>query len=258
MLKDKMKRWGKRALILALVLGGIVGTRAYYRDVAGGVEKQHELELAKKVGVITAVEKATKKLKKELDVFLKSNSRMRAEVDRIKAIAPTVEVRELVRWKTRTVEVPFDRLVRVPVHTVCPGLDPTLELPPVKLYAMGEEVRLRSEAGNYFVVGTVSLWRLWDNSPAELLFTEPWEVDATDVIIVRDEVQAYRKLGYWGGILRRDEDEFAYDQGEGFQRVVDKYAGVGGVSWRWGRVEAMVGLTTDPGVMVLGSWHKRK
>ena len=250
------RRWPWLLAVALLALGAFwIGST---RGDAARVElvRKAEAAEAKAAGLIVAERvKAA-----QVEHLAEESETLRNEIERLREVAPTAEVREVVRWRTRSVEVPIDRIVEIPVDVPrgtldCPGMP---DLPPIQLYVTGSDARLRSDSGNVFAVGEVEVWRVAD--PDVLLMAAPWEADLTELVTVIP-APTYRRLGYWLGASRRLSIDTLYhplsDQESWSTSSESRWTGRGGVSWRWRGLTLMAGANTDPGVEILVAWSRR-
>ena len=105
--------------------------------------------------------------------------------------------REVVKWKTRSVEIPSP-------STPCDGSSPPSHEPgpvplspasaPFSVRLEGSEARMESRAGALFAVGSVDIVRT-SPPPEERIATLPWEAAATEYIVA---VQGPKRRAGWG------------------------------------------------------------
>jgi hypothetical protein len=193
--------------------------------------------------------------RKAIEKLSGESETLKEEIERLRDSVPSVEVREVVRWRTETVEVPVDRLVEriIEVPAPAPGCPDCPPLPEVRLYVTGTEARLRSDAQNLFAVGEVEVWREAD--PDVMLLTAPWQADLTQ-LVEREPQKRYARLGYWAGLSRKMDIERFYQTG-GLDHE-DRYTYKAGASFTVGSLTLMAGVNTDEAVEVLGLWRPRR
>ena len=240
-------------MVVAVLLLAVWGmARAHYLGQTREIERKLEAAEAREAGLIVAElasQRAAEKSATEAD-------ELREQIETVRAEVPDAEVREVTRWKTKTVSVPVDRIVEIPVEVPRGTPDcPIVELPPVRMYAQGSEARLESEAGNHFAVGEIEVWRVAD--PDEMLFSAPWEADLTELVVVAPkEMRPWRlsvragltsspgwyvgagwtgsgRLGYWGALMGRFSVDSYYQDGR--IDTEDHYTLAGGLSYALGR-----------------------
>lgn len=95
------------------------------------------------------------------------------QVRRLKRDAGRVQVREVVRWQTREVEVPVPG---VPVE--CEECGAAVACPEVAVAVSGTEARVETRRGNWLALGEVTVERT-QPPPREVVATVPWQADLT-------------------------------------------------------------------------------
>lgn len=244
-------KWGILAiLIISLAYCGIInGQLASQRD---RLAKTVEAALAREEGLVVASDVREGELKRSLGQL----AELQEEVDKIRALAPKAEVKEVVRWRTKRIDVPGERLI-LPVFdpTLVPDCDPAIpqdplaELPVYAFDVRGAEARIESRAGNLFAAGVVELWML---EPEEaLLGTAAWESEDVSLEVVADK-QRGRVLTLWAlagteetvslglgwhrggkrfGWAFEAEYDLSPEQYDHY--TADRYEVKAGVVWRW-------------------------
>jgi hypothetical protein len=160
--------------VLLLLVGSAaarirMGEREEYR-----LRRQTEALVAEKAGVIVGLETDNRGLRERASV-------LEEEIERLRETVPKVEIREVVKWKVREVEipVPFEKTVmKCPDGTEleCP------DCPQPILDFEGASARLDSERGNIFAVGSVDVWRTYPE-PRELVGSFPWRQDDVELFV---------------------------------------------------------------------------
>lgn len=187
----KNKRWKIIVLTLLLLLAAIGGFGLAHSLISPGkrsLAAQLERTEAERLGLAVAHEAR----RVDMENLVWERDTLRQEFMRIQDVAPDVEIRETIRWRTREVEVPVDRVlgfqfgktafsVREDCEDECEAavLSAFDSLPPITFEVRGVEARMESEAGNLFAVGEVELWRT-SPEPIEQVAVAPWRSDAVD------------------------------------------------------------------------------
>ena len=186
-----MERWITIVLIFALVGAVVVGAMA--RTDAQEYARQLEAEKAASARIVTAIKATEQQLEQEIE----RSAGLRLEIERIRQVVPDAEVVEVVKWRTRTIEVPGERLFgkggatfegtdSAPLFVLGEEQEPC-EAPQYAFDIRGRQVTLQSDAGNRFFAAEVSLWRLKPEPETELGRTMV-EFDATEFL--SSEVEA--------------------------------------------------------------------
>ena len=177
---DRVLTWARRhwlnltllAVALFVIASAIrinAGERAQYRAA-----REAEAKVAQAEGVIVGLEASERELQKRA-------SGLEEEIEKLRQTVPKVEIREVVKWRTREIRVPVPA---EPVVLECP--DGTLlncpECPPIEIMIEGDEARLVSRKGNWLAVGRVGVWRLAP-PPEEFVGWFPWESESVDVAV---------------------------------------------------------------------------
>lgn len=95
------------------------------------------------------------------------------------------EVREVTRWKTKSVEIavpspPCDGSSSPPQHEPGSVISPPSPAP-FSVRLEGSEARLETRGGTLFAIGSVDIWRT-SPPPEERLARLPWEAEATSYL----------------------------------------------------------------------------
>jgi len=160
----------KKLIIVLVLIGGGVGA-----GYAAGFFKQRALHHealavaeAATVQKVTEHKAAVEGKQKELDAAVKKEVDLKSQVTQLKSDIEEIsgrepEVVEVEKWETEFIEVPVevlvDRFVDRIVEADC--LDCVMsfidDLPPFVFKVSGVQAKLKTELGNHFVVGSVSL-----------------------------------------------------------------------------------------------------
>ena len=174
------------AIVIALVLSvgvgiaaGIAWKQGKYLDAI----KAEEAARSEVAGLSVAIEVKQREIERRVTEIVT----LTEQIEAVREVAGDARTVEVIKWRSKEIVVPGEK-VYVPGETVyLPGDTeyvvgdcPVRPLPPVAFDVRGGEARLESEAGNYWAVGSVELWRL-SPPPEEMLGTAGWRSDLTEL-----------------------------------------------------------------------------
>ncbi len=254
-------------ILILLALGYMwVSKLMRERDQAQRLAEAAEAEMA---GLIVAEQDS----QKALSDALSEQDNLQDQLNELRKTVPSTKVKEVIRWRTKEIEVPVEKIVRLPGETKTVYRDREVpgELPDIIFAVRGSEARLASAYDNVFAIGSVELWRV-EPPPEEMLGQSDWQADVTDLLVLDQDYttstlfQVYlgvssspsarlgatwtrpgRSWGYWVSVDRhfdRPPDQcfeargYNYRSGnriECFRHQFDEWTGGAGVIWSYGR-----------------------
>lgn len=169
---DKLK------MVVAALLGATAAVLTGYL-ITQVVESPHdriaELERAREADRLRleGFETAGLADQRELMRVMDRAATLAEQVRRLKREAGRVEVREVVRWQTREVQVPVPG-----APAECEECGAPVACPEVAVAVSGTEARVETRRGNWLALGEVTIERT-QPPPREVIATVPWQADLT-------------------------------------------------------------------------------